>query len=190
MLCQLLYTTDSLHLCLLGAWVSVLSYRRPLIMAISQKSFSVLNQNDFDRDRPRLVQLSRQVANELVLLSVLMFFAVFDLAAEYMEEIFCTDASSSKGAICSAPCSKGLREVLWRSCKSKGSYTRLLSPIETVLANLGEFEPEKLGPFVTPLTSSKCLRALPSSLLNWWRWESHVVLRWICPTAVSTTSSQ
>ena len=145
MLCQLLYTTDSLHLCLLGAWVSVLSYRRPL-MAILQKSFSVLNQNDFDRDRPRLVQLSRQVANELVLLSVLMFFAVFDLAAEYMEEIFCTDASSSKGAICSAPCSKGLHEVLWRSCKSKGSYTRLLSPIETVLANLGEFEPEKLMP--------------------------------------------
>ena len=145
MLCQLMYTSDSLHLCLLGAWVSVLAYRRPL-MAILQKSFSVVNQNDFDRDRPRLVQLSRQVANELVLLSVLMPFAVFDLAAEYMEEIFCTDASSTKGAICSAPCSKGLHEVLWRSCKSKGSYTRLLSPIETVLANLGEFEPEKLMP--------------------------------------------
>ena len=145
MLCQLAYTTDSLHLCLLGAWVSILAYRRP-IMAILQKSFSVVNQNDFDRDRPRLVQLSRQVANELVLLSVLMPFAVFDLAAEYMEEVFCTDASSSKGAICSAPCSRDLHEVLWRSCKSKGSYTRLLSPIETVLANLGEFEPEKLMP--------------------------------------------
>ena len=149
LLCQMTHTSDSLHLCLLGAWVSILSYRRPL-MAILQKSFSVVNQNDFDRNAPRLVRLSRTVANELVLLSVLMPFAVFDLTAEFMDEIFCTDASSMKGAICSAPCSRDVHEVLWKSCKSKGAYTRLLSPIETVLANLGEFEPGKLLEEVSP----------------------------------------
>ena len=149
-LCQLTHTSDSLHLCLLGAWISILAYRRPL-MAILQKAFLVVNQNDFDRNHPRLVKLSRIVANELVLLSVLMPFAVCDLTAEFMEEIFCTDASSLKGAICSAPCPRYVQEVVWKCCKSKGSYTRLLSPIEAVLANLGEFEPEKLVPeVVTP----------------------------------------
>ena len=155
MLCQLSHTSDSLHLCLLGAWVSILAYRRPL-MAVLQKSFSLVNQNAFDKNRPRLVRLSRQIANELVLLSVLMPFAVFDLTAEFMDEIFCTDASSLKGAICAAPCRRKVHEVLWKSCKSKGSYMRLLSPIEVVMANLGEFQPDSLSPDIVSPSRPLC----------------------------------
>ena len=137
--CRLSHTTDALHLCLLGAWVSVLSYRRTLL-SILRRSFHVVELSKFDRNHPKLIPLSRAVAEELTLLAVLMPFAVFDISAKYMDEIFCTDASTKKGAICSAVCDPKVQEVLWKTGKSKGAYTRLLSPIEVLLQNLGELE--------------------------------------------------
>ncbi len=96
--------------------------------------------SQFDRNHPKLIPLSREVAGELTLLAVLMPFAVFDISAQYMEEVFCTDASSTKGAVCSARCDRKVSEVLWKTGKSKGAYTRLLSPVEALLKNLGELD--------------------------------------------------
>ena len=138
-LCRLSHTTDALHLCLLGAWVSILSYRRPLL-SLLQRSFHVVDISQFDRNHPKLIPLSREVAGELTLLAVLMPFAVFDISAQYMEEVFCTDASSTKGAVCSSRCDRKVSEVLWKTGKSKGAYTRLLSPVEVLLKNLGELD--------------------------------------------------
>ena len=54
------------------------------------------HQNEVDANKPKLVKLSRTVANELVLLAALMPLAISD----FCPSIFATDASSFKGAIC------------------------------------------------------------------------------------------
>eukprot|EP00435_Cladocopium_sp_Y103_P047077 s582_g13.t1 len=146
-LCCLPYTTDVLHLCLVGGWVSVLSYRRPL-MSILDKSYHLVDQNAIDANNPTMVQLPRSVANELVLLAALMPLALSDLGAEYLETVYATDASMFKGAIVSTQRSLPIVRSIWKSCKSKGSYTRLLSPAEQVLRSNHMFDEESLEPKV------------------------------------------
>ena len=46
-LCGMAFTTDVLHLCLLGCWVSVLTYRRPM-MSILSRSYHLVDQNLVD----------------------------------------------------------------------------------------------------------------------------------------------
>ena len=136
---QLPCTSDSLHLCLVGGWVSLLGYRRPL-MSILQESFGVVNMLEYDRDNPKLVPLTRKVAEELVLLSVLAPLAMTDLAVPFSTDLYCTDASNTKGAILKTSISPNVAEVLWKSARTKGAYSRLLSPVEAVLRHLGELE--------------------------------------------------
>ena len=143
-LCKLSHTTDSLHLCLLGAWTSILCYRRPLL-ALLNHSFRLVSTVDYDPNHPKLISLPRKVVCELVLVAVLSVFAVFDLSAQYDEKIYCTDASSKKGAIVSSNVGRRVSEVLWKGLKSKGAYTRLLSPSEVVLNAVGVFDPEELS---------------------------------------------
>ena len=101
---QLAYTTDALHLCLLGGWTSALAYRRP-VMSVLQESFLVVDIDSFDRNNPKLVSLSRSVANELVLLAVLMPLISSDIAAPFDRFVYCTDASNDRGACLRAPVS-------------------------------------------------------------------------------------
>eukprot|EP00435_Cladocopium_sp_Y103_P038170 s3587_g10.t1 len=54
-LCKLAYTTDVLHLCLIGGWVSILAYRRPL-MSILARSYHLVDQNNLDHNAPKLPQ--------------------------------------------------------------------------------------------------------------------------------------
>ena len=143
-LCKLSHTTDSLHLCLLGAWTSILCYRRPLL-ALLNHSFRLVSTVDYDPNHPKLISLPRKVVCELVLVAVLSVFAVFDLSAQYDEKIYCTDASSKKGAIVSSNVGRRVSEVLWKGLKSKGAYTRLLSPSEVVLNAVGVYDPEELS---------------------------------------------
>ena len=131
-LCQLAHTTDSLHVCLLGGWVAVLAYRRPL-MSLLAKSFSLVDQNLVGDTEANIVGLTRSVANELVMLAVLMPLAISDLGAEYYPLLFATDASIEKGGICSTSVPQAVLRALWKSCRSKGSYTRILSPAERIL---------------------------------------------------------
>lgn len=72
---QLNYTTDALHLCLIGAWVSALGYRRPLL-SLLDRSFHLVDQNAFDANHPRMIRLPRSVACELCLVATLMPLAV------------------------------------------------------------------------------------------------------------------
>ena len=142
-LCSLGCTTDVLHLCLIGGWVSILAFRRPM-MSILAKCYHLVDQNAVDANTPKLVNLPRSVANELVILACLVPLAISDLGAEYFPVLFATDASSFKGAICWAPQEPRVLRTIWKSCRSKGSYTRLLSPAEQVLRNNGLFDEEKL----------------------------------------------
>ena len=136
---SLSHTSDALHLCLVGGWVSMLGYRRPM-MSILDRCFRLVDSENFDANRPKLVPLSRQVANELVLLSVLAPLMMTDLSADFEEEVYATDASMKMGAVCSAVVGKEVVGILWKSCKSKGAYTRLLSPPEVLMRRLEIFE--------------------------------------------------
>ena len=146
-LVQMSHTTDVLHLCLVGGWISAFMYRRPL-MSLFHEIFSLVDARAVDADMPKTVPLSRKAANELVLAAVLFPLAVFELSAPFHDRVFCSDASSGRGAFCSAELSTEDYEVLWRTSRSKGSFTRLLSPVEEVLHKLNEreeFEDQK-GP--------------------------------------------
>eukprot|EP00435_Cladocopium_sp_Y103_P033434 s3041_g8.t1 len=142
-LCGMQCTTDVLHLCLIGGWVSILTFRRPL-MSVLQRCFHLVNQNAMDVNSPKLVHLPRQTANELVLLAALMPLALSDMGAEYFPRVFATDASSTKGAICSAVVEPKVIRALWKTCRSKGSYTRILSPAEVILRSNGLLDEENL----------------------------------------------
>ena len=132
MISQLQYTSDALHLCLLGGWTSILGFRRPL-MSVLQEAFHVVDQNAFDASRPKLVHLSRKVATELVLLAVLMPLSVTDIAAPLDKTIYCTDASLQKGAILETEIDEHLLRVLYRTSISKGAYTKMLSGRSSIL---------------------------------------------------------
>ena len=135
-LAQLSHTSDALHLCIVGAWTSVMLYRRPL-MGIFSAVHRVVEAADVDAAHPRLVPLSRQVANELTIAAVLAPLAVSNLAAVFEDTIFSTDASDTHGAITSAPLPEEFVGHFWRACKSKGAYSRLKTPLEMVLLRLG-----------------------------------------------------
>ena len=139
---QLTHTSDSLHLCLLGGWTSILMYRRPM-MSILQHAFHLVNLEVFEDSHPKLVRLPRKVANEFTLLGVLAPLAVSDIASGFGEEIFATDASLDKGAIVSCKQERKIIEVLWRSCRSKGGYSKLLDPIQSILARSADFEEQE-----------------------------------------------
>ena len=81
-LCALGYTTDALHLCLVGAWVSMLMYRRPL-MSILRHAFSFVDAAHVDPIKPKVVRLTRALKDELVMLAILMPLAVTELSAPY-----------------------------------------------------------------------------------------------------------
>jgi hypothetical protein len=138
-LCQLSYTTDSLHLCLIGGWTSVAMFRRPF-MSLLQKSFQVVDMESFEINNPKLVGLPRPVVTELVLMAVLAPLMTSDLAASFCDRIYATDASLAKGAIVSAPIDTALAKCTWRICRSKGGYSKLLSPAQSVLARCLDFE--------------------------------------------------
>ena len=137
--CSLAFTTDVLHLCLLGGWVAILTYRRPL-MSILNESFKLVDANTVCSTNPKLIKLPRAVANELCLLAVLCCFAVSNLAAPIAKKIYATDASSRKGGICEAPVDEPFGKFLWRISRSKGAYHRLLTPIQSIAKRLGILE--------------------------------------------------
>lgn len=152
-MCQLTHTTDALHLCVLGGWTSILMYRRPL-MSVLQKSFHLVDMDVFDASLPKMIRLPRAVATELVLLSVLAPLAVADVAADFCQDIFCTDASLEKGAILASPLDRSVMQVAWRCCRSKGGYSKLLSKEQVVLSKSTDFEE------VEPVLEQKVTRPL------------------------------
>ncbi|CAE7214730.1 hypothetical protein AK812_SmicGene44184 [Symbiodinium microadriaticum] len=113
-LCSLPATSDSLHACILGSWSSSFTFRRPCFCAFSE-AFSLAPLGQIDPENPKVVPLPRKVAEELLLAAALAPLACADVAAPFSAELFATDASESKGAICS------------------GGYARIAGPAEVLL---------------------------------------------------------
>ena len=134
-LCSLPYTTVSLHRRILGAWVSVLLFRRPM-MSLLNESFRLASLHD-DKPDAALIPFPREVVCELVLVSVLMPLAVTDISVPFDDKLFASDASENRGAICSVEADPEVTKILSRACKTKGAYTRLQSPWARFMQKLG-----------------------------------------------------
>jgi hypothetical protein len=117
-------------------------------MSVLQESFTVVSMPEYNRELPKVVPLPRKVADELTLLCALMPLMVTELNAPFHDKVYCTDASLDKGAVLEASISPKLSQVLWKASRSKGAYSRLLSPVEVVLRRLGALEES------TPLRAS------------------------------------
>ena len=125
-------TTDALHSCVLGGWVSVLLYRRPL-MSIFSKAFSLYPAGLLDPANPKVIPLPRPVADELVLCAALAPLAVADLAAPWDPH---RDVSAEMPS--------SLAPLLWRSSDRKGASTKLLSRTQALLHKADPFFEEGL----------------------------------------------
>ncbi len=138
-ICMLSHTTDVLHLCLVGGWVACLAYRRPM-MSLLNETFKLVDASLVDSSHPKLVRLPRSVACELVLLASLCPLLCSDLCASPCNKVYATDASLKKGGYCSTMISNEFSKFLWKVTRSKGAYSRLLSPIECMSKRLGLLE--------------------------------------------------
>lgn len=113
------YTSDALHASLVGSWISALMMRRPLF-SIMNEIFKVVPPEELCMEKPVLRPLSRVAAQELLLLACLAPVAVSNLSAEFLPEIFATDASMEKGGVVGADCPVEVVKALWRSADRKG----------------------------------------------------------------------
>lgn len=117
---------------ILGCWVHALLFRRPIFSILDAvfKEGQGLGKHD-------VFCLSRQALNELQLLTVMAPMAHSDLRAQHSEFLFRTDASPWGGAVCKAKVGAAVAQELWRHCEQKGFYTRLESPISSILSEKG-----------------------------------------------------
>ena len=140
-LSRMRWTSDALHASLLGAWNAALMYRRPL-MCILDRSYSCFDLSVVDRDHPKLKPLSRQVAQELVLLGTLVPLVATDLSAKLSCDIFASDASDKKGAVTHTTVPEDLARALHRAGTRKPGYHRMLRRDEALREKVDEmYEP-------------------------------------------------
>ena len=138
-LAKLRWTTDSLHLCLIGGWVHSLMYRRPMMSLLSD-CFHLVDANEVSQESPKVIPLPRKVAQELQLLAVLSPFMLTDLATKISPEIFATDASDAKGAIVRASVPLEVSRALWRTGRRRGGYVRMQTREEALVRKLDFFD--------------------------------------------------
>lgn len=132
------FCTPRLLAMIVGAWVSVLMFRRP-IMSVMQAVFNEAS----GRSQDQVIQLSQQARNELMVLSILGPVAQTDMRTVTCPKLFCLDASPQGAGICQADENENVIGELWRHSEQRGFYTRLSNPASSVLQELGlEHEPE------------------------------------------------
>ena len=119
------FTSDALHACLVGSWTSVALYRRPL-MSVLDKLYKVIPPQQLNTENPSLWPLSREAAQELLLLACLAPVMSSNLSVPFSSSIFAPDASLSKGGSCVAEVDEKLAKTLWRSADRKGANLPLM----------------------------------------------------------------
>ena len=121
---------------LLGCWIHVLLFRRPIFSVID-----ALFHEGQDLPSNKVFCLSPKAVNELQALALLGPVAQADLRVSYSPFLYCTDASPTGGAVCRAQIGVEACKELWRHTEQKGFYTKLQNPVSSILAEHG-IEPE------------------------------------------------
>ena len=130
---SLRFTSDALHSCLLGSWVSALLMRRQAMAAINEL-FRVIPSAELDPVRPHLHRLPRAAADELVLLSCLAPVLCSNLATPFSQKVFATDASMAKGGIVEAEVDEQLAALIWRTADRSGQNVPMQRSSQALLA--------------------------------------------------------
>ena len=118
LIANLPYTTDALHASLVGSWISVLLYRRPMMSHIN-KLFKVVSSPEDAGSTPKLHVLPRGAAEELLVLACLGPLAASNLAAPFSDRVYASDASTRKGGLVVATITPDLSKMLWRTSNKK-----------------------------------------------------------------------
>ena len=125
------YTSDVLHSSLVGSWISVLLFRRPM-MAVLDEVFRVCSTSMMDPENPSLVRMPRAAAEEFALLACLAPVLTSNVAIPFSKKVYATDASNDKGAIVSSEIDEDISKLLWRSADKKGENLPLLTAAQVV----------------------------------------------------------
>lgn len=133
--------TPKLLSSILGSWINVLMYRRPIMSVMS----AVFNEGKHVSQHT-VFELSRKARNELLALCILGPLCQTDLRVGTCEQVFCMDASPHGGAICSVQESKHVVNEMWRHSEQRGFYTKLENPAASVLKELGIDSEPSFGP--------------------------------------------
>ena len=125
-------TSPRLLSSILGCWIHVLMFRRPVLSILSH----VFSEGRGCR-QDELFCLSQVARNELLAVSLLGPVCICDLRVDVAPFIYCTDASPHGAGICVCSEDRSVVEELWRHSEQRGYYTRLLNPAATVLSEMG-----------------------------------------------------
>eukprot|EP00435_Cladocopium_sp_Y103_P070841 s475_g36.t1 len=119
-----------------GNWNSVLMYRRCLCSVVDD--LFALGSGAEEMKEGAVLPLTRSVAKELVMLSVLAPIMVSNVACDYLDFALASDASLLKGAVVKAPIDTSLSEELWLDTDKKGAHVLLDNGFRQSLRHLGE----------------------------------------------------
>ena len=124
--------TQQLLSSLVGCWIHVVLYRRPLLSLMD-----ALFKESQGKPPTAVVCLSQHARHELISLILLGAYAQSDLRTSFTPKIFALDASPWGGGIVVADSQPEVVSELWRHSEQKGFYTNLLSPAGEMLKRVG-----------------------------------------------------
>ena len=115
------HATKELIQSILGCWVFVLLFRRPLLSILSD----IFHEGDSQSKADTIFELSTGAKQELLLLCLWAPFAYTNMRSYPSSRLFCTDASLTGAGVCWAPVTPHATLELSRQAEMKGFYTRV-----------------------------------------------------------------
>ena len=134
---QLGYSSAGLLEVLTGAVVAAFQLRRRLMASLAEVYAAQRG-----RDRKEVVQLSKEVKDELYCIAGLLVVTYVDLRLHPSEWLVASDASSSCEAAVATKVSPQITAEFQRHGLQKGLWNRLLSPYGALLKEAGRLAPE------------------------------------------------
>ena len=126
-----------------GNWVSSLLLRRPFSFIV--EGFFASAADAEKRPEDSLVPFGAGVRQEVAMLAVMAPLMATDAAVTYQRNLFATDASLGLGAIVKTRIDEELSEVLWFGSDQKGTYSKFVQPVKSLLCAVGEEEYENVA---------------------------------------------
>ena len=117
---------------LVGCWIHIILFRRPLLALMDAVFREGMNNKPHE-----VFCLSSQLRHELMSLCLLAPCAQADLRAAFCPRIYAMDASPWGGGIVYADSTSKATAELWRHSEQRGYHTNLLSPAAGTLEELG-----------------------------------------------------
>ena len=135
---------------LVGGWIHAMMFRRPTAVCFAKVYKFIHDPIVQASTEDTAFSLSRGVADELVVCSILAPLMATNLVAQLEPTLYASDASMAKGAVVSTGLSSDEALLLWRTAERKGGYTRLDPAARALLKSVGD-----------PDLEEQCLQGFP-----------------------------